>query len=129
MRLVPAVTGSGESALVTIRSAEVETVVVAVPLSLPGFPSPVSEVAVAVFVSTVPAATDGSTATVKVKTALPTAKEGLEQEIMPPEPTVGIVQDHPAMVDNDTNVVPAGRVSLQDAFAAALGPLFVTVIV
>src|SRR5260221_2025725 len=64
VRLVPAATGSGVSTLVTDRSAEAATVVVAAPLSLPGFGAWVADEAVAVFVSTVPAATLWLTATV-----------------------------------------------------------------
>src|SRR5258706_257186 len=71
------------------------TVVVAVPLWLPGLGSEVAEVAVAVLVSTVPGATLGLTATVRVKTALPGACVGLEQLTVPAAPTAGVVHDQP----------------------------------
>ena len=65
------------------------TGVVAVALLLPEFPSPVVEVTVAVLASTVPAVTAASTCTVRVKAALPTAKDGLAHETVPPAPTAG----------------------------------------
>ncbi len=129
MRFVPAVTGSGVPTFVTERSAEAATVVVAVPLSLPGLPSPVVEVAVAVLLRTVPALTEGATATVRVKTALPTANDGLLHETMPGAPTAGVMHDQPATAGRERNVVPIGSVSLHEAVDAASGPLFVTVIV
>jgi hypothetical protein len=126
---VPDVTGSGVSTFVTERSADAATVVVAVPLSFPGFPSAVAEVAVAVFVRTVPSVTDGATATVNVNTEFPTANDGFEHDTVPAAPTAGVVHDQPAPAGKETNVVPAGSVSLHDAEDAASGPLFVTVIV
>ena len=58
------------------------------------------------------------------KTELPGATDGLLQETVAP-----VVHDHPATAGSDTKVVPAGRVSLQLAEAASLGPLLVTVMV
>src|SRR6185369_17838427 len=69
VRLLPAVTGSGESDLVTARSALVCTVVVAVALLLPGVPSDEVEVTVVVLVIVVPLATLALTLTTIVKTA------------------------------------------------------------
>jgi hypothetical protein len=129
VRLFPVYTGSGAPMLVTERSADAATVVVAVPLSFPGFGSEVVEEAVAVFDRTVPSVTDGSTCTVKENTALPTASDAIEHDTVPPAPTAGVVQDQPGGGENDTNVVPAGRVSDKDALAASLGPAFVVVIV
>ena len=111
------------------RSADAATVVVAVALSSPGFPSADAEVAVAVFERTVPALTDGATATVNVNTELPTANDGFEHDTVPAAPTAGVVHDQPATAGKETNVDPAGSVSLHDAEVAASGPLFVTVIV
>jgi hypothetical protein len=126
----PVKTGSGESDFVIARSAApVATVVVAVPLSLPGFGSEVDEEAVAVFERTVPGATLGATATVKVNTALPVASDGFEQDMVPPDPTPGVVQDHPTGEDNELKVVPEGRVSDSETDAAELGPELVTVMV
>lgn len=117
------------STFVTDRSAEAATVVVDVPLSLPGFGSELDEEAVAVFESTVPAATSGPTATVSVNTALVTPRLGFEHDTEPPEPTAGVVHDHPPGDDSDTKVVPAGSVSVSEADAALLGPAFATVMV
>ena len=87
------------------------------------------DVAVAELVRTDPAVTFGATATVKVKTALPTANEAFEQETVPLSPASGAVHDHPPTLDIDTKVVPEGSASLHDALAAASGPLLVTVMV
>ena len=129
VRLLPALTGSGVSTFVTDRLADAPTVVVAVPLSFPGFGSEVAEETVAVLESTVPALTLGDTATVSVKTALPTPRLGFELETVPPAPTAGVVEDHPPGDERDTNVVPAGSVSVSDTVAALLGPALVTVMV
>ena len=118
-RLLLPVTVAGES-----------TVVMAVLLSLPGLLSGVLEVAVAVLLRIVPAVTVGATATVSVKTELPTANEGFEHETVPLSPASGVVHDHPLSTnDKLTKEVPAGSVSLHEAFAAGSGPLLVTVIV
>ena len=103
------------------------TVVVAVPLSLPGAGSAVAEAAVAVLVRTVPPAIVGATWTIRMKTALPGAKEAFEHEIVPPAPTAGVVQLHPAGEASEPNVVPAGSVSASVVVAALLGPAFATV--
>jgi hypothetical protein len=95
------------------------TVVVAVPLSLPGFPSGVLEVAVAVLLIVEPAATVGATATVSVKTELPTANEGFEHETVPVSPASGVVHDQPPGELKSTKVVPAGSVSVHEASAAS----------
>src|SRR5438270_12508298 len=105
------------------------TVVVALPLSLPGFPSGVVEVAVAVLVIVEPAATVGLTATTSVKMSLPTANDASEQFIVPVSPLSGVVQDQLPVDDKETKVVPAGSVSLNEALSAAPGPLLFTVIV
>ncbi len=94
-------TGSGLSVLVIETSAEALTVVVAVALLLPGTGSPVAEVTVAVFESTVPAAVAGATATVRVKTLEPTATVAFEQLTVPPLPTLGVVHDQPATAGCD----------------------------
>ena len=93
---VPAVTGSGVSTFVTDTSADVVTVVVVVADSLPVFGSAVVDVAVAVLEMVVPVATAGSTATVRVNTALPGVSVPIEHVTVPPLPTAGGVQDHPA---------------------------------
>jgi hypothetical protein len=129
-RLAPGATGSGLPVLVTERSAlAAPTVVVVVPLSLPGFGSVVEEEAVAVLVITVPGVTEGPTFTVSVKAVLPGTSEAMVQDTVPAAPAAGVAHDQPAGVGSETNVVPAGRVSLSDTEAALLGPPLVTVIV
>jgi flagellar hook assembly protein FlgD len=117
--------------LVTERSvpAPALTVVVAVALPLPVFGSVVADEAVAVLESTVPAGTAAPTATVNVKTALPTPNDAFVHEIEPVAPGAGVVQDQPAGDDSETNVVPAGSVSASAAVVALVGPPFVTVMV
>ena len=116
-RLLFPVTLAGES-----------TVVVAVPVSLPGFPSGVLEVAVAVLVRVEPAGTVEATATFSVKTELPTANEGFEHETVL-SPASGVMHDHPLISGKEVKVVPGGSVSLHEASVAASGPLLLTVIV
>ena len=127
MRLLPALTGSGVSTLVIERSAAAATVVVAVAELLPSTGSPVKDAAVAVFEMTAPFVYAGSTCTVTVKTALPGTIEGSLQVTLPPAPTGGVVQPHPAGEASDTKVVPAGRRSPTFVLRASLGPLLVTV--
>jgi hypothetical protein len=117
--------------LVTERSvpAPALTVVVAVALPLPVFGSVVADEAVAVLESTVPAGTAAPTATVNVKTALPTPNDAFVHEIAPVAPTAGVVHDQPAGDESDTNVVSAGSVSASAAVLALLGPPLVTVMV
>src|SRR5690349_23258677 len=125
--VLPALTGSGVSTFVIDRSAEPATVVVAVELSLPGFGSVVAEVSVAVLESTVPGAVDGLTATTSVKKSTVAPKLAFVQVTVPFAPTAGVVQDHGPVVESETNVVPAGSVSENDAVEALLGPAFVSV--
>ena len=115
--------------LLPVTVAGESTVVVAVPLSLPGFPSGVLEVAVAVLLRIVPAGTVGATATVSVKTELPTANEGFEHETVPLSPAAGVVHDQPLTSGKETKDVPDGSVSVHEALAAASGPLLFTLIV
>jgi len=115
--------------LVPLTFAGESTVEMAVPLLLFGFPSGVPEVAVAVLLIVVPAGTVGATATVRVKTALPTPNEGFEHETVPLSPVSGVMQDQPSGALNAAKVVPAGSGSLHEELAAASGPLLVTVIV
>jgi len=129
VRLVPATTGLGLPVLVTDRSADVLTVVIAVAVLLAGFGSKVAEATVAVFAITVPVTTLALTLTTSVNIELPTANDGLVQLTVPVPPTAGAVQVHPAGVASETNVVPAGRVSARVADTATLGPAFVAVIV
>jgi hypothetical protein len=86
-------------------------------------------VTVAVLESTVPPGTAGPTRTVRVKTALPGGIEAFEHVTVPPAPTAGVVHDQPPGEDSDTNVVPAGSVSVRLAMGALLGPALPTVMV
>jgi methenyltetrahydromethanopterin cyclohydrolase len=125
---VPAVTGSGVSVFVTLRSAEpTPTVVTAVAELFAGTGSAVVDDSVAVFVMTVPELSDGSVCTTIVKKSAVTPKLAFEHVIVPVAPTAGVVHVHGPVVDSDTNVVPAGSVSVKLALAALLGPLFVSV--
>ena len=72
---------------------------------------------------------EGAIATVRVKTALPTARLGFEQVTVPLVPTAGVVHDQPPGEESDTNVVPAGSGSERLTLAALLGPALVTVMV
>ena len=94
---------------------------------MPVFGSLVAEVTVAVLESSVLAATEAPTCTVKVKIPLPTGKEALSQETAPLAPTAGVVQDQPAGDDREMKVVPAGRESDRLTEAALLGPALVRV--
>src|ERR1041385_2345929 len=105
------------------------TVVVAVALSLPGEPSGVDDVMVAVFEIIELGVEVDETVTFRVKTEVPTLKDGLEQEIVPLSPSSGVVHDQPGTLLSDTKKVPAGSVSDQVALVAGSGPLLLSVIV
>ena len=122
-------TGLGAAVFVVDKSAAPETVVVAVPVSLPGLGSVVAELAIALFEITVPEATDAPTFTTSVNTELLTANAPLLQLIAPTLPTPGLVQLQPLGETSETKVVPAGSVSVSAAAVATLGPALVTVIV
>ena len=123
----PGATAVGTSVKAELMLATT-TVVLAVALLLPGVGSVVGELTVAVLLITVPAAVAGATVTTRVKTELPTGSVPMvEQLIVPPEPTAGLVQDHPAGVTNEAKVVPAGKVSVIAAEAATVGPALATV--
>src|SRR5215212_2341463 len=104
-------TGSGESVLVTARSAEVATVVVAVPVLLPELGSGVVVVAVAEFVMVEPFGTLAPTLTTMVKLGVaPAATVALVKVTVPVPPIAGAEVAQPAGAAAETNVVPAGRV-------------------
>ena len=113
--------------LVPVTLAGESTLVVALLLLLPGLPS--GEVAVAGLVRLVPAAIVGATATVSVKTELPSANEELEHEMVPLSPASGVVQTQPLTSVKETKVVPAGNGSTHEVLTAASGPLLFIVIV
>src|SRR5215212_9243818 len=123
-------TGSGESDFAIDRSAVAgPTVVDAVPFSLPGAGSDVAEETVAVLVMTVEGTAAGLTFTTSVKTALPIVNVAAVQVTVPPLPTAGVEQVHPAGEARETKDVPAGRVSTTCTDVALPGPAFVRVIV
>ena len=116
--------------MVTARSADPATVVVAVALLLPIEGSVVGEETVAVLVIVLPLAAAGLTVTTSVNTELAIGiVPRVEQAIVPPLPTAGKVHDQPPGDVSDANVVPTGNVSVMDAEAATLGPALLTVIV
>src|SRR5581483_8826092 len=125
--LLPAVTGSGESVLVTERSARVCTVVVAVPVLLPGVGSVVVVAAVAELLIVAPLAVLALTFTTIVKTAVsPAATVAFEKTI---GPEVLTLQPVPVVTTADTSEVFAGTASVTVTICASDGPLFEKLIV
>src|SRR5260221_547877 len=118
--MVPAATGSGVPTLVTDRSAEATTVVVAVPLSLPGLGSGVADEAVAVLLTPVPSARLGWPAPTRVKTGLPTPFFFLMIRRPPRSPPFPYTTLFRSGGESETNVVPAGNVSENEPEAALL---------
>src|SRR6185436_14225439 len=114
--LFPAMTGSGESVLVTDMSACVLTVVVALPVLLPGVGSDVVLAATASLEMVVPLAVFAFTFTTIVNTAVsPLATEALENTTLPVPPTAGVVGEphpEPVVTTADTKVVLAGVASV-----------------
>src|SRR3954471_2637739 len=131
--LLPAKLGSGASDLVMARSALVCTVVVAVPVLLPGVGSVVVLAAVAELLIVAPFAVFELTLTTIVKTAVsPAATVDFEKTTLPVPPTaggLGIVQPEPVVTTADTNVVLAGTASVTVTICASLGPAFWKLIV
>src|SRR5258706_8447342 len=125
--LLPALTGSGESLLVTARSARVCTVVIAIPVLLPGVGSGVALLAVALLLIIVPFAVDAGMLTTIVNTAdSPAMTVPFEKTI---GPAVFTAQPAPVVTIADTSVVPAGTASLTMTVCASLGPAFAKLIV
>src|ERR1041384_2623301 len=125
--LLPALTGSGESLLVTAKSALVCTVVIAVPVLLPGVGSVVALLAVALLLITVPLAVDAGTLTTIVNTAdSPAATVAFEKTI---GPAVFTAHPMPVVTTADTSEVPAGTASLTVTVCASDGPALLKLIV
>jgi hypothetical protein len=127
--LLPAATELGEAELVTTRSACVAraTTSAAVALLLAALGSVVEVPTVTVSFTAVPAAVPAVTLTTTGKLAVPGAKLGFVQLIVPALPTVGRVHDHPTgTVVSEKNVVLGGVFSVNVALVAGLGPAFVT---
>src|SRR5438874_2663802 len=125
-------TGSGESVLVTARSAWVMTAVVCVAESFAALASVVVVVAVAVLLTVPPWATFGLTRTTKVNVASAPATRVVMNALAVPLPPAGgttRLKAGPEVWLADTNVVLAGTASLRVTFCASDGPLLVTMIV
>src|SRR5438128_2460243 len=129
--LLPAITGSGASLLVTDRSMRRMTLVIATSMLLPGVGSPVVLVTVAVLVIVAPLAVLELTLTTIVKVAVSAlATVALVKVIVPvPPAATESVRDQPAGVVTDTSVVLVGVGSLIVTDCASLGPLLVRPIV
>jgi hypothetical protein len=127
--LLPAATDVGAAVFVVIRSASVAvaTTSAAVAVLLAVLGSVVVELTVAVSLIAVPAGVPALTFTITGKLAVPVAKLGSVQVMLPALPTVGSTQDHPPGIGvSDTNVVFAGVVSVKLTPVAVLGPALVT---
>jgi hypothetical protein len=128
--LLPGETGSGVSTFVVERSAlSAPVVVVEVALLFPLLGSPVAEDTVALLLIVPPGAVVAATFTTSVKTELPTLALAVVHVTVPPEPAAGVVHDQPPGDAIDTNVVPAGNVSLRLTDTAGSGPMLLAVIV
>src|SRR5437870_5828373 len=114
--LLPANTfGVGDPLLVTARSASAITLVIAVPVLLPGVGSLVVLAAVALLVIVELCAALGLTFTTIVNTAVsPAATVALEKTTLPVPPTDGalVLQPVPVVTEADTKVVLAGVASV-----------------
>src|SRR5262245_13820541 len=124
--------GSGESVLVTARSARAMTAVVALAVLLPGEGSVVALAALALLERVEPSATPAPTRTTIVKAADSLAATvPLEKTMFPVPPTAGALVAHPVPVVTvaETNVVFVGTASVTVAVCALLGPLLVRVTV
>src|SRR2546423_463381 len=127
--LSPAWTGSGESDLVTERSAAVEasTLVVAVALLLSGFFSLVSLEMVTVLLMIVPSGVSLFALTTRVNVAVaPAASVARLAVTVPVSPAAGVVRVNagPLSWVKDANVVFAGMASVIVTLRASLGPAF-----
>jgi hypothetical protein len=123
VRLAPAATGSGESVLVTERSAPVPEVTRVASVSelfaLTG--SLTAEDTDAVFVMVVPLGVARFTFTTIENVAVASsANEATGQLTDPVPPTEGVA--HPAEGETETNVVLAGVASVRTTLVAASGP-------
>src|SRR5437773_5102788 len=126
----PAITGSGESVLVTDTSAKAVTTVVSVSELLAALVSVVLVLADAVLDRTVPSAAPGLTRTTSTNVgAAPAATLERVEVTVPLPPTGGVVETQPDGAVNETNVVLAGTASVSDTFCAGLGPALARVMV
>src|SRR2546428_4273546 len=124
----PALTGSGESLLVTTRSAPVLTVVVAVALLFAGTGSTVVDVTLAVLEMVPVAAALTFTTSVNVADA-PAANVAMFAVAVPVPPTAGVVsvKAGPEVSIMETNAGATGSASVGGTVWGSLGPPFFTV--
>src|SRR5690349_16913902 len=108
--LLPAVTGSGESVLVTTRSARVITLVEAVAVLLLESVSVSVAAAVALLLIVAPLAVEAGTLTTIVKTADSPAVTAAFEKTIGPE--VLTAQPVPVVTTAETSEVPAGTASV-----------------
>ncbi len=99
--------------------------VVAVPVLFAVLGSEAND-AVALSVRVVPPASDALVFTVSVNVCVAEAGAEPEHEMLPVAPTEGVVHDQPPGAARETNVVPAGKVSVSVTALASLGPLLLT---
>src|SRR5829696_6384211 len=78
---------------------------------------------------TVPSGVASATSTVRVNSESPGGRLAIEQESVPPRPTVRLLHDQPLGEESETKVVSAGSVSERLTETALLGPSLVTVMV
>ena len=119
----PAWTGLGVPLLVTVKSQAVITGVEVVVLLVSEFVAETDEVAVIVVAGTVAA----TFTTTMISADAFEAKLGSEQVTFPLAPTAGVVQDQPAGIEIEANVVLLGTASVKLTAVAAEGPLLVIV--
>jgi hypothetical protein len=126
--LLPPTTGSGESVCEMARSADRETVGVAVAELLPAVPSADDAVTVAVSLRTLPAVAVAGTraTTVKVWVAEPATSAARVHVTVPLLPTAGTEQVHPDGLVDDWYRRPAGSGFAKESEVASLGPLLTT---
>src|SRR5215813_878610 len=129
--LLPAITSmSGESVLITARSAWVITLVIATPVLLARFDSTDVVAPVALFVIVVPEGALALTLTTIVNMAdSATATLAFEKRTLPVPPTAGVVDAQPAGAVAETKVVLAGVASVSVTLAAASVPMLLRLIV
>jgi len=117
--------------LAMLRSAATaETVAVVLALLFPGIESGVELLTVAVLVI-VPVVPDDTFTTIENVADAPAGSVAIVHVIVPVAPAGGVVHAKvgPVVWLSETNVVPAGTVSVSDTLAASEGPAFATVTV
>src|SRR5580765_7692497 len=128
--LLPAMTGSGLSALVIERSALVPTAMLELALLFPGLGSAVTALTVAVSLIRVPNGVLLFTLTVTTNVALtPLFTVAMLHVMAPFAPTAGVTHDQPTGTGKDTKVVFAGVAPENVTASAFEGPPLVAICV